>query len=150
MNCCRVLLVDDSRPLLEALGRFLAVLPGVEVVGQGCSGPEALEQAARLKPDLVLMDLVLPGMSGLEATRRLKAAPEGPLVVVMTLHDDPEHRAAALAAGADGFLDKRTADWRLPPLVRELFFRPARAARLGPPDRAGGEAGRNGAGAGPP
>lgn len=125
MNRCRVLLVDDSRLLREALGRFLAVFPEVEVVGHGETGPEALAQAARLKPDLVLMDLVLPGLSGLEATRQLKVVPGGPLVVVLTIHDDSEHRAAARAVGADGFLDKRSIDTRLIPLIRELVFRPA-------------------------
>ena len=120
MKRCRVLLVDDSPALRQALGRFLGLLPEVEVVGQAGSGPEALDEAARSRPDLVLMDLALPGMSGMEATRRLKAAPGGPLVVVLTLHGDDEHREAARAAGADAFLDKRALDAGLLPLVRQL------------------------------
>jgi DNA-binding NarL/FixJ family response regulator len=121
MNRCRVLLVDDSRAVLEALGRFLAAVPEVEVVGQGCSGPEALAQAARLKPDLVILDLVLPGVDGLEVTRRLKASPGGPLVLVLTPPDDPEHRAAARAAGADNLVGKQVVNTALLAQVRTLL-----------------------------
>src|SRR5688572_25635617 len=102
MTPYRVLLVDDSRDVVDSVGRFLTTVPGLEVVGHGLSGQEGLDQADRLRPDLVLMDLAMPGMDGLEATRRLKATPGGPLVVILTLHDDDEHRAASQAAGADG------------------------------------------------
>ena len=102
----RILLVDDS-PLFLALVTFLLCMErGIEVVGQAQSGDEALEQATRLRPDLVLMDWTLPGLNGLEATRRLKAQPNPPRVVILTLHDATPYRWAAAEAGADGFIAK--------------------------------------------
>jgi DNA-binding NarL/FixJ family response regulator len=108
--------------------RFLDAFPEVEVVGRGCSGAEAIELADRLKPDLVLLDYMMPGMDGPEVTRRWKSRPGGPRVVILTLHDDAEHRAAALAAGADGFLPKSSLITGLIPLLREM--RPESAGQL--------------------
>src|SRR5262249_56452557 len=78
----------------------------VEVVGRALDGYQAMEEVARLSPDLVLMDIAMPGLSGLEVTRRLKTWTSGPLVVLLTLYDTPEYRAAAVAVGADGFVSK--------------------------------------------
>lgn len=102
----RVLLVDDNDPFVAAVGRFLGAEPGVALVGRARSGPEALAMAKRLRPDVILMDLAMPGMDGLVATRQLKAIPGTPRVIVLTLHDTPDYRAAAAAAGADGFVGK--------------------------------------------
>src|SRR5207244_5806865 len=100
---------------------FLAGEPEVEVVGRASSGRGALEQVPLLKPDLVLMDLTMPGMNGLEATRRLKARPDGPRVILLTLHDNPEYRAAAAAVQADGFVSKSDLGLHLLPLIHNLF-----------------------------
>jgi DNA-binding NarL/FixJ family response regulator len=116
----RVLLIDDSPAFLQAACRHLAATERLEVVGQGRTGLEALEQSARLKPDLVLLDLAMPEMNGLEAAQRIKAQPQPPKVVILTLHDDPEHRAAALAAGADACLAKARLTADLLPLIRQL------------------------------
>lgn len=106
MTPVRVLLVDDNPGYLEVASRLLAADPAVRVLGEAGTAEEALLMLSRARPDVVLMDLSLPGMSGLEATRRIKARPDAPKVVIVTLHDDPEYRAAALGAGADEFVAK--------------------------------------------
>ncbi len=117
----RVLLVDDSSAFLDSASRFLSIDPQVGVVGCAMSGSEALERIDELHPDLVLMDLAMPGMNGLEATERIKAQPGGPLVVILTLHDSPEYRAAADTARADGFVTKSQLAVHLLPLIHRLF-----------------------------
>jgi DNA-binding NarL/FixJ family response regulator len=97
--------VDDSPEFLELVARCLAVAPHIEIVGRTRSGREALEQVARLQPDLVLMDLAMPGMNGLEATQRIKAQPGAPRVVMLTMYDDPAYRAAAI------FRSGKEGDW---------------------------------------
>jgi len=124
MPLLRVLLVDDSPEFLESAAYFLSLHPSVEVIGRALSGPDALEMASRLRPDLVLMDWAMPEMTGLEAARRLKAQPGAPRVVILTLHDNPKYRAAAQAAGTDGFISKAEFGAQLPPLIRKLFAEP--------------------------
>ena len=102
----RVLLVDNNIEFLELAAQHLAADPTIEVVGSAMSGREALEQVSNLSPDVVLVDLAMPGMNGLELTRRLKALPHPPCVIIVTLYDEPEYRAAALAAQADAFVAK--------------------------------------------
>ncbi len=108
----RVVLVDDSAPFLEALGRIVGGDPRFEVVASVPSGAEAPGAVTETRPDLVLLDLVMPGTNGLETTRLIRTlatptdrAPH-PRIVILTLHDTPEYREAAFAAGADGFIGK--------------------------------------------
>jgi two-component system response regulator DegU len=128
------LLVDDSPDFLQSASRFLAKQPQIDIIGQATSGREALEQVARLRPHLVLMDLSMPEMSGLEATRHLKSQPNAPLVVILTLHDTPEYRAAAEAVQADGFVAKSEFGVKLLPLIESLYERPAAHAGQGGSD----------------
>jgi two-component system invasion response regulator UvrY len=100
------MLVDDSAEFLESAEYFLRNQSNVEVVGRALDGNRALEEVDRLSPDLVLMDIAMPGLSGLEVTQRLKARASGPMVVLLTLYDIPEYRAAAVSVGADGFISK--------------------------------------------
>jgi DNA-binding NarL/FixJ family response regulator len=86
--------------MLEAQG-------DVQLVGTATDGHHAVRRVAELAPDLVLMDLQLPGINGLEATRRIKARAQAPAVIMVTADDTPESRAAARAAGTDGFICKR-------------------------------------------
>jgi DNA-binding NarL/FixJ family response regulator len=116
----RILLVDDNRRFLEAVRRFLA-RESFEVVGHALSGTSALEQVAQLQPDLVLMDLALPHMNGLEVTRRIKARPNPPRVIMLTLHDSPAYVAEAKAMGADGFVTKSDFGTQLLPVIQTLF-----------------------------
>jgi two-component system invasion response regulator UvrY len=116
----RILLVDDNDRFLESAAQFLALEPRLEVVGRARSGREAIDFVRQVHPDLVLMDLAMPGMHGLEATRRIKAMPEPPAVVVLTLHDTPHDRAAA-ATTADGFVSKADLGSMLVPTIGRLF-----------------------------
>src|SRR5262249_62354768 len=95
-----------SPTFLAAAVHALAADQRIEIVGKALSGPEGLELAAAVQPDLVLMDVAMPGMNGLEATRLIKAQPNAPWVIVLTSHDIPPYRAAAKAAGADNFISK--------------------------------------------
>jgi len=121
ISAIRVLLIDDNPKFLTAAANFLATIPRVEVVGCGLSGREGVEQAGRLQPDLILMDVAMPEMNGLEATRRIKAQPGAPYIVILTMHDDPEYRAAAEMVGADGFITKSEFGIQLLPVIHTLF-----------------------------
>ncbi|MDE2654445.1 MAG: response regulator transcription factor [Gemmatimonadota bacterium] len=129
-----VLLVDDHtvvraglRALLEASGR-------VEVVGEASSGEEGVEKARSLEPDVVIMDLAMPGIDGVQATRRIAALGIETKVLVLTIHDEDEFLLPALDAGADGFLNKSVADTELlgaiEALLRGHSYLPRRAAAL--------------------
>jgi len=121
MNRLKVLLVDDSAEFLESAARLLMLHQELHIVGRAASGISALEQVTVLNPDLVLMDLAMPGMTGLETTRQIKARPAAPRVVIMTLYDVAEYRAAARAATADGFIAKSSIRSQLLPLLASLF-----------------------------
>jgi len=102
----RVLLVDDQALFREALATLLAVRDEVEVVGEAADGAEALDRAAALHPDVVLMDLRMPRLDGIAATRRLRAAQPDVRVLALTTFDTDEEVFAALRAGAVGYLLK--------------------------------------------
>jgi DNA-binding NarL/FixJ family response regulator len=122
-----VLLVDDSWAFLGSAEHFLSMEPNLQVVGYATTGLEALDQIGRLRPDLVLMDVAMPRMNGLAATRRLKEKPDAPRIIMLTVHNLAEYRRAAAEAGADGFLAKSEFGCQLLPLIRKLFV-PAPAA----------------------
>ena len=109
----RVLIVDDDPVFLQSAARLLAPEAGFTVVGQARSGAEAIELAATLSPDLVLMDVEMPGMDGLETARRLKALPLPPRVLLVSIYDSEARRSLALSAGADGYIGKWEFPWRL-------------------------------------
>ncbi|MEV4091606.1 response regulator transcription factor [Streptosporangium saharense] len=102
----RVLVVDDQAVVREGLVLLLGLLPDIEVVGSAPDGREALRLVAELRPDVVLMDLRMPRMDGVEATREIRAAFPATQVVVLTTYSDEESVFAALRAGARGFLTK--------------------------------------------
>ena len=103
----RVLLVDDQALVRTGFRMILADEEGIEVVGEAANGREAVDGAPRLRPDVVVMDIRMPIMDGVEATRRLTAsAGEAPRVLVLTTFDTDEHVVEALRAGASGFLLK--------------------------------------------
>lgn len=121
----RVLIVDDHAAFRAAAAQFLRTLPRVQVVGEAGDGAEALRLAEDLGPDLVLMDLSMPVLDGLAATRSIRARGRGaPRVVIVTLFDGPACHAAARHAGADGFVGKPDLVAQLPPLLRNLFPSP--------------------------
>jgi DNA-binding NarL/FixJ family response regulator len=117
----RILLVDDNPTFLDAAVHALTVDPRIEVVGSALSGQEGLELVMQKRPDLVLMDVAMPGMNGIEATRLIKARPNAPRVVILTSHDLYHYRTAAKAVGADNFISKADFDSHLFPLLETLL-----------------------------
>jgi two-component system response regulator AlgR len=128
----RVLIVDDEPPARERLRLLLADLPGTECVGEAGSGEEAVRLADELEPDVVLLDIRMPGIDGLEAARRLAALPEPPAVIFTTAYE--QHALEAFDAQAAGYLLKPVRRERLAAAL-ERAQRPSRAqlARLGGP-----------------
>jgi DNA-binding NarL/FixJ family response regulator len=106
----RVLVVDDQAMIRAGFGALLAAQPDIEVVGEAANGQESVELSHRLRPDVVLMDVRMPVLDGLEATRQLMNPPRGvehrPRVLMLTTFDIDDYVYAALAAGASGFLLK--------------------------------------------
>lgn len=105
----RVLLVDDHEVVRKGLAALLEREPGIEVAGEADSGERALQVVDRLRPDVILMDLEMPGMGGVEATRRIAEGHPGTHIVVLTSHAAEEDVFPALRAGAQGYLLKHSA-----------------------------------------
>jgi DNA-binding NarL/FixJ family response regulator len=124
MPTVRTLIVDDNPRFRDAATRLLATYEQLEVVGSVPSARDAIDAVDTLNPELVLMDLVMPGMNGLEATAEIKRRPTAPRVVIVTLEDTPEHRVRAKDVGADGVVGKVGLATELLPLLREMFPRP--------------------------
>jgi DNA-binding NarL/FixJ family response regulator len=116
----RLLIVDDDPLVRSALTFMLGGQPDLEVVGEAGDGQAGLDAAADLGPDVVLMDIRMPRMSGLDATRRLLAGDDPPRVIVLTTFDADEYVAEALAAGADGVLLKDTAPPQVVDAIRKV------------------------------
>jgi len=105
-DAVRVMIVDDHAVVREGLRNFLGMLPGIELVAEAASGTEALERAPKAKPQVVLMDLMMPVMDGIEATRRLHEAHPEVKVIVLTSFADDDRVFPALRAGAVAYLLK--------------------------------------------
>jgi DNA-binding NarL/FixJ family response regulator len=116
----RVLVVDDDPLVRSALTLMLGGASDLDVVGEAADGRQGVEMALSLRPDVVLMDVRMPVLNGLEATRELHARPDPPRVVVLTTFDADEHVLGALAAGADGFLLKDTPPAEIVAAVRAV------------------------------
>ena len=104
----RVLIVDDSPGIRKRLGALAREVEGVEVVGDASDAQEALRLCEELKPDVMTLDLRLPGESGLEVLEQLQGSPSPPTVIVLTNYPYPEFRRRCLAMGASYFLNKAT------------------------------------------
>ena len=106
MTSLRVLLAEDHAVVREGTRQILEHDPGLEVVGEAADGAEVVELAERLVPDVVLLDLGLPTLNGIEATRRIMARARPPKVLILSAYDDQDYVVAAIEAGAAGYLLK--------------------------------------------
>jgi DNA-binding NarL/FixJ family response regulator len=105
-NVVRVVVADDQKVVREGIVMLLGLLPGIEVVGSAADGEEAVQLVAQHAPDVVLMDLRMPRVDGVEATRRIRSENPGTEVVILTTYADDESLFPALQAGARGYLTK--------------------------------------------
>ncbi len=106
MKKLRILIVDDHGIVRAGIRSLLEGQSNIEVVGEAAGGEEAVEKTIRLQPELVLMDIAMPGMNGIEATRRIKKELPEVMVLVLTMHDDEEFFFPVLRAGASGYILK--------------------------------------------
>jgi two-component system response regulator NreC len=105
----RLLLVDDHEIVRAGLRMLFSAEPEVDIIGEASSGEEAIVAVQDLGPDVVLMDVGMPGIGGVEATRRIKASHPQTAVLALTMHEDEEYFFEMLAAGASGYVPKRAA-----------------------------------------
>ncbi|MFD7730518.1 response regulator [Kitasatospora phosalacinea] len=132
-----VLIADDQILVRAGLGALLRMAPGLEVVGEACDGEDAVRQAAAARPDVVLMDIRMPGTDGIQATERILALPVArpSRVIALTTFDLDEYVYGALRAGASGFLLKETPPERLISAIHtvaagDMLFAPSVTRRL--------------------
>jgi CheY-like chemotaxis protein len=116
----RVLLVDDSPAFRGLLQWYLGTLPELEIIAEATDGEQAIAEVARLQPDLVLMDVRMPKMDGLEATRRIRAGLQSPQILLLTNHATAIPAGLVAEAGADALLDKAELADRLPAAIARM------------------------------
>jgi DNA-binding NarL/FixJ family response regulator len=118
MKTVKVLIADDDERFRWRIGQFLATEPCVEIIGEAASGQEAVSRARELRPDIVLMDVRMPGMNGVSATRCLKEEMPDLKVIVLSVYDLDEYRDAALASGASAYVVKKSMIEELIPAMK--------------------------------
>jgi DNA-binding NarL/FixJ family response regulator len=131
----RVLVADDHMIVRTGIRHVLESEPGFEVVGEAANGTEALALTAELRPDVVVLDISMPGVSGLELATRLRSTGGGARVLILSMHDNAEYVLESVRAGAHGYLLKDTAATELRTAIRavcqgESYFSPPVASRL--------------------
>lgn len=135
MDMIKVLLVDDHAVVRSGLRMLLESQSDIEIVGEAESGEQALRLAKELRPDVILMDIAMPDMTGIEATRQIKERDDDAAVLALTMHEDDQYFFEMLNAGASGYLPKRAAPDELVTAIRtvgrgEVFLYPSLATRL--------------------
>lgn len=116
----RVILADDHAVVRAGLAALINAEPDMEVVGEAADGRQAVAMARELRPDVVVMDLTMPVMSGLEATRQIAREDGAPGILVLTMHDDPHYLYSVLEAGGSGYVLKSSADTDLMTGIRTV------------------------------
>jgi two-component system response regulator NreC len=114
----RILLADDHAVLRAGLRALLAAQGDLEVVGEASEGGEAIRQCQALRPDVVVMDIGMPGVGGIDATARIKRDLPGTKVLILSMHDDRGYLRQVLRAGASGYVLKKAADTELLAAIR--------------------------------
>ena len=121
MQITRTLIVDDDGSFRRRVKGLLASERDIEVIGEAADGQEAILKARELEPDLVLMDVRMPGMNGVNATRQLKNEMPELKVLILTIFDLQEYREAAMASGASGYVIKKSLIEELMPAIRDVL-----------------------------
>ena len=116
-----ILIVDDNAQLRTLMREIVAEEPDLYVMGEAADGAEAMRLVQELRPDIVLLDLVMPQVSGLEVLQWIKTEHPKIKVIIVTVHDEDAYRQAAEASGADAFLLKKTLGTVLLPTIRHLY-----------------------------
>src|SRR5258706_13064726 len=116
----RVLLADDHVVVLDGLRLLVEKQPNMTVVGVASNGLEVVQQAMQLRPDVVVMDIAMPELNGVEATRQIQASVPSARVVILSMHSTPEHIFQALRAGALGYVLKQSAGAELVEAIRAV------------------------------
>lgn len=134
-NEIRVLLADDHALVRSGLRLLLEAQPDMKIIGEAENGADAIRYTVELRPDVVLMDIEMPGMNGIEATRRIKAESSATAVLALTMYEDDQYFFEMLRAGAAGYVPKRAAPDELVSAIRavsrgEVFLYPSLAGRL--------------------
>ncbi|MEW5899617.1 MAG: response regulator transcription factor, partial [Bacillota bacterium] len=120
MNKIKVLIVDDHPVVRQGIRRILEMENDVEVVGEAGNGRQALADVAALQPDVVLLDISLPGLDGIEVARRLKQTCPETRVIVLTVHEQEQFLFQAVQAGVDGYLLKDLPEAELAVVIRKV------------------------------
>ena len=147
----RLLLVDDHPLIRKALRDIISREEDITILGEGSDGQEAIDLAQKLSPDVIIMDVSMPRMDGIEATRRIKAIMPRINILILTIYDDEQHVRAILEAGASGYLMKSIFDEEVPgsirsvaagnmvlspvigkQLIKQAAIHPVRSVKLGP------------------
>ena len=135
MRKIKILLVDDHAIMRDGIKALLSIYDDIEVVGEASEGREAIEMARELNPDVVVMDISMPGMDGLEVTRRLTKRNPGMKVIILTQHDNREYILSAIKVGAAGYIPKKALGADLVSAIRAVhsgdsFLYPSAAKAL--------------------
>lgn len=135
MKKIRLMLVDDHDVVRAGLKAFLQTQDDFEVVAEAGNGEDAIRKAEEYKPDIILMDITMPGMDGMEATRKIRLLCPGCLILALTVHDDKQYFIKMLAEGASGYITKQSAVDELVAAIRtiaagQIYLQPALARWL--------------------
>lgn len=121
MDKIKILVVDDHTLMREGIRALLGLHNDIEIVGEASEGKEAIEKVQELAPDVIIMDIAMPGMDGLEATRRIRKKGLPVKVLALTQHDNKEYILSAIKAGANGYVPKRALGSELVLAIRTVY-----------------------------
>jgi len=120
----KVFIADDSEVVCERLTALLSELPGIEIIGQAQNVPESIESIRALHPDIVILDIRMPGGSGIDVLEHIKKTNAAPVVIILTNYPYPQYRKKCMALGAEYFFDKSTEFEKVTEVLETLIQNP--------------------------